>query len=63
MHAMYQEHGYAIVKLLVESNADMDAKDHVSGMVRGTVRVRVRVGLGFESNADNTNANNNTREH
>ena len=43
MHAINQKNGYAIVKLLVESNADMDAKDNVSGIA---VRLRARVTVG-----------------
>ena len=46
MYAIKQKNGYDIVKLLVESKANMDAKDYVSGVavrLRARVTVRVRV--------------------
>ena len=44
MHAIKQKKGFDIVKLLVKSKANMDAKDNVSGVaVRLRVRVTVRV--------------------
>ena len=49
---------FDIVKLLVESNANMDARDDVSGVA---VRLRVGLRLGYGSNADNTNAKPNTK--
>ena len=46
MLALKQNNSFDIVKLLVESKANMDAKDYVSGVavrLRARVTVRVRV--------------------
>ena len=47
MFAINQKNGCDIVKVLVESKADMNAKDYVSGVVvrlrAGVTVVRVRV--------------------